>query len=205
MGRITDTLIGKSATVTIGEVTVDASISEGHYVSADVSDHPVERGSDITDHVRKRNPSLSIEAIITNTPLGTSYPLQTAIGSATAAANDDDPVLNAWNEIRRYFDESVLVDIVTSLHVYKSMALTEFNVQRDAENGREVLHFTVQAQELRIVSTETMEALQLKEAEPETTTVEQEKADKGNQPTEDANDSEAASVEYKALRAVGVF
>lgn len=55
--------------VVIGDIWVDVSISETHGVGAEVTDHPVEAGSNIVDHVRPLPRTFSIEGLITNHPV----------------------------------------------------------------------------------------------------------------------------------------
>jgi len=53
----------------IGPVWIDVSISEQHTIGADVSDHPVEDGPGITDHIRPTPRTIRIEGLITNQPI----------------------------------------------------------------------------------------------------------------------------------------
>lgn len=53
----------------IAVVSFDATPDEGHYFSATVTEHPVEVGSDITDHVRAMPNRLEFTAVISNTPV----------------------------------------------------------------------------------------------------------------------------------------
>jgi len=55
--------------VQIDTVVVDATIRESHSSPTEVTEHPVEDGSDITDHCHLRQRMLQIEGIITNQPL----------------------------------------------------------------------------------------------------------------------------------------
>lgn len=55
--------------VEIGEVWIDVSVRESHEITAEVSDHPVETGSNVTDHVRPLPRTISIDGIVTNHPL----------------------------------------------------------------------------------------------------------------------------------------
>jgi hypothetical protein len=50
-------------------VLFDVTISENHEDVADVTDHPVEEGVNIVDHIRKAPFTLSLEAFVTNTPV----------------------------------------------------------------------------------------------------------------------------------------
>jgi hypothetical protein len=47
----------------------DAVISEEHASSAEATEHPVEEGIAITDHVKPNPARLSLQAVVTNTPL----------------------------------------------------------------------------------------------------------------------------------------
>ena len=55
--------------VEIDKVWVDFTLREVHARGADVTEHPVERGADIADHIRPRLPELQLEGIVTNTPI----------------------------------------------------------------------------------------------------------------------------------------
>lgn len=55
--------------VWIDEIWPDVSVRESHGLSADVTEHPVEEGADITDHIRAKPRTFSIEGLISNTPI----------------------------------------------------------------------------------------------------------------------------------------
>jgi hypothetical protein len=50
-------------------VTFDLVVSEGHESTSEVTEHPVERGSNIADHVRQNPQGLTLELYVTNTPI----------------------------------------------------------------------------------------------------------------------------------------
>jgi hypothetical protein len=58
-----------AANLTIGTVWIDVSISERHSLSAEVTTHPVERGTDIVDHIRPMPREIQIEGFVTNHPI----------------------------------------------------------------------------------------------------------------------------------------
>lgn len=77
--------------VQIGSIWIDVSISETYALSAEVSDHPVERGVDVTDNIRPTPRTIRIEGLVTNHPIeqpqshasgatinGTGYDIQVA-------------------------------------------------------------------------------------------------------------------------------
>lgn len=56
----------------------DATMSEQHDGVAEVTEHDVERGADLADHVRARRPELSLVVMVTNHPLQSIGRLQGA-------------------------------------------------------------------------------------------------------------------------------
>lgn len=52
-------------------LTVDASVQETHTIANEVSEHPVEKGVNIVDHVRALPIQVSIQGVISNTPIRT--------------------------------------------------------------------------------------------------------------------------------------
>ena len=54
----------------IGDIAIDCTVTERHTSTATVTEHPVESGSNITDHIRPEPVQLSVNGIITNTPIG---------------------------------------------------------------------------------------------------------------------------------------
>lgn len=159
MAFLDDILGGSAERVSIGEaggdpIVVDASVSENHSVTGEVSEHPVESGIDIVDHYRVLPRQIELEAIVTNTPIATGLPGSTLINSVIGLVNgDSDPSSNAWNELNRFFDEAVVLDIATSLKKYENMVLTDLQVVRNSATAQG-LHFTASAREVRFVDTQ---------------------------------------------------
>ncbi len=50
-------------------LTIDATVEENHQSSALITEHAVEVGSNITDHIRPDNDKLSLTFVISNTPI----------------------------------------------------------------------------------------------------------------------------------------
>lgn len=55
--------------VTIGDIWIDVSVREGHDLQAEVTEHPVESGANIADHIRPLPATLAIDGIVTNHPI----------------------------------------------------------------------------------------------------------------------------------------
>ncbi len=54
---------------TWGGIWLDAVVDEVHSSEVDVTEHPVEEGSDISDHARPRADVIRIEGVVTNQPI----------------------------------------------------------------------------------------------------------------------------------------
>lgn len=118
----------------------DMASSEDHEYENEVSDYPVETGSDQTDHIRARPVMVTItDAVKSDTPLG---PKPEGKPSAEALAR-----LLALHESRRP------VQVQTSLRTYENMALQALSIPRDATTGR-ALWFTATFKQLRLITNE---------------------------------------------------
>jgi hypothetical protein len=53
----------------VGRIWVDATVRESHQSTAEVTDHPVERGVNIVDHVRPEADQIAFDVLISNTPI----------------------------------------------------------------------------------------------------------------------------------------
>lgn len=199
-----DKIIGADSRATIGEITLDASVREVHELNGIVTEHPVEEGIDVTDHYRVEPRTLIIEGKISNTPLSTGFPLETAISAIGAIINQDEqPSTNAFKEFERYFDDSVIISIKTSLKNYESVVLTSLSVDRSNKNA-DSLDFSATAREIKIVKTRLAAALELaKKAAAQKT------ASKGKQATKAApaggGTEQQSSALVKLGKSVGFF
>jgi hypothetical protein len=198
-------LKGVKSKCVIGEIRCDASIQEEHGRDATVTEHAVEFGSDITDHYRPEPGGIEIQGEVSDTPLGTSFPLQTAINSAQRAFMGGSPVQNAWKEFNRYFDEQVIITIETSLDTYRDMMLTSLVATRNNQSGGK-LAFAATARPIKFAYTSEIDALAEIAAETASTTVDGEISD-GAQTTSDASTTEATQAEQllDSLAAQGVI
>lgn len=58
-----------AANLTIGTIWIDVSLSETHQLSAEVTEHPVEDGSAISDNIRPAPRVIQLEGLVTNHPI----------------------------------------------------------------------------------------------------------------------------------------
>lgn len=183
-------LISKSrlAAITNDEATelleFDASLQENHNASFETTQHPVEQGSDVSDHRRKLPLKLTITGVVSNTPLK-------LFNFGGGAVDGKLPDTLAWETLLRLGESGELYTIVTSLWTYENMAIQSISVPRNAGLGN-VLEFTIELQEVFFAESQEVEA-------PE----ELKKKPKGKKPTEEATSAEQAkslSVLQKGLK-----
>lgn len=111
---------------------LDANIAEEHQLEADVTEHPVERGADMTDHIRTKQDVVTLESIVSNTPLGEVARLR-ALGAL--------PTEDALALLRDIRKTKRIVTIDTTLGRYENMAMQSLHIPRNAGIGTHVLQF----------------------------------------------------------------
>lgn len=133
---------------TPGAVTlyVDAATSETHTYDAEVTDHNVETGSDVTDNVRVKPLTISITGVVTDSPLA-------GILRVRGGGDDDD---DSPSETARQFLLNVLnarepVTVATSLDIFENMVMSSLAFPRDSKSGN-ALTFTAGFKQIRFIT-----------------------------------------------------
>lgn len=142
-------------------VLLDASVSETHTSSANITSHPVEQGANITDHVHREPDSITIQGVISNTP--TRFPegvvgvalIRSVVNLVSGVSND--LAKTAYDQLRQLVEGKELIKIATTLREYNDMLLENLTVTRDSDNG-DCLNFTVTARQVRLIKTSSVSA-----------------------------------------------
>lgn len=143
----------------IGSVVLDATIEENHRTRNKITDHPVEDGSDITDHVRTDPDSVTMVGRVSNHPLERSISLSdTDIGGGSRLLSPDaERAETAYGDLLFLAANKLPCTIVTSINVYEDMVIESIDVTRNSKLAN-VLHFTASMRAIRKVSSETITA-----------------------------------------------
>ena len=147
-----------SSRVSLDSVVLDATTTETHTGTAQVTDHPVEDGADISDHIIQQPDQIDIVGIVTNTPIGIVERIGNILAGAesggpagaASAAFDPERAEDAYNVLRELKDTGTLVTITTKLRTYENMAITRVSVSRDARTG-DAVPLAISAREVRTV------------------------------------------------------
>lgn len=131
-------------------IEFDANLSEGHSWSNDITSNPVERGVDVTDHIREIPDQVTLVGFVTNTPF-----LDNEDGN-TITNDDEDRVQSVIDRLRQIRAERSTVLIFTKYVLYEDMGIKSVDFTRDASNTNSVI-FTVQFQNIKFAETQTVD------------------------------------------------
>jgi hypothetical protein len=144
----------------IDSLVLDASVKEEHISEVDVTDHPVEQGAAVSDHARPKPEELTIEGVVSNTPLsnlqtsrattfeGVSFTSNAASQSVRGMPGNAE---SAYAQLRALRDKPILITVVTALRTYDNLIMTSLKVPRDKDTG-DVLKFEAKFKQVRIVT-----------------------------------------------------
>lgn len=135
-------------------IEFDATVSETHIGNSQTSDHPVEAGADLTDHIQRVPEELQLTAIVSDTPI-----LFLASLRAEPSIPGGDPrnrAQDAYGFLKGIKDAGQLVSISTTLRDYSNMAIVGFSVVRDSQKAR-ILEANLSLREILIATTEQVE------------------------------------------------
>lgn len=117
--------------ITVDGYPMDATITQAPTFESEITDHPVESGSDVSDNIRPKPVSLEVECIVSDTPIG-------AISSdptRNTASGDPRPSKDAYDRLYAIWNMKKLVTVVCAFGTFINMALEKFAPKRDDKTG----------------------------------------------------------------------
>lgn len=131
---------------------IDIAEAEEHAFENEVTEHPVESGVDITDHVRARAIELTVEGVVSDTPIGALAQRRSNLvlvgGEAFAKPSEE-----AFARLLEIYEKRVPVVVETSRKVYKDMILERFSAPTNAGTG-DALRFSATFRQVRFIVNE---------------------------------------------------
>lgn len=127
---------------------VDALVSASPSVEVEPTSYPVEEGADITDHVILKNRVYEVEAIVSDTPMGT--PPQPGRWLA------------AWTRLGQLVEAATRLVLVLPVGEVEPVLCTSFRTMKDVSTANS-LRFTASFRQLRTASTLLVPALRRRE------------------------------------------
>ena len=147
------TFIYNTPQKSIGGFVIDAFLKESYSFRNKVTDVPIEEGSTISDHVIPEQDKISIEAFIGRTEFA-------VIGFDGTSEKIDLPpstqnrIKQNYKELKRLKESRQPLTLSLGLDVYKNMIITEFDIDRGVESGKD-LPFSMSFTQVKIVKSET--------------------------------------------------
>lgn len=184
----------------IGDLAIDCTVTETHTATSTVTEHPVESGAKITDHIRPDPVQLSITGIVSDTPIGSRQVQRSiAVGGASVQVTQQEPPTSttgyaraAWAKLDAIRTAAKPVKVVTRDKTYESMALVSLSVPKEAKTGG-ALYFTAQFKQVRIVFNRSTKVVVAKAPKSH------KKQDTGKQPTAELAQPKNYSSELRDL------
>lgn len=128
---------------TIKELPADLVSGESHVFENAVTDHPVESGIDVSDHIRALPLKLTITGVFSDTPI--------SVVDAVARRFDGEPhtirALQFFEELR---EKRYLCNVSNRFKSYSNMAVTSIVFSRGSNSGKSV-QMQVNFKEVRTV------------------------------------------------------
>jgi hypothetical protein len=160
-----ETAAGEAITTTSVEhvLAFDAVTTETHETGSTLTEHAVESGAPISDHKRPNQRKITIEAIVTNTPIGTPplsgfgpSPVDFSERKSEAAGATVrvftarfDRMTDALDTLDLLATTAITVTISTRVRTYEACQIVSVSAPRSAEDG-DSLRFTIEARQVRI-------------------------------------------------------
>lgn len=153
-------------------IELDALISATHQDDVEVTDHPVEKGANITDHARRKPPTVTLEGLVSNTPVNRTQQTRTLnlLGGVTIVSNTDadSPAgvqgisEETYQKLQALAEDRPLVTVATPRRTHKNMILTSLTAPEDSRTG-DALRFTATFKNVRFAEVRRKEIVTKKE------------------------------------------
>lgn len=125
---------------------VDAIITETFSKTAEPTSSPVEDGSEVSDHVVQKPDKLTVECVVSDTPVS----LFASIANF-ASRGRTSPVLDCITFLNNLVETRQLFDFVGSMQLYKGYVMTQWTPTKNSKLGS-AIQFTCTMQRIRIVN-----------------------------------------------------
>ncbi len=160
---------------------IDCTTSENIVLTSTPTEHEVEDGSVISDHVTNKESPITLTGIVTDYPITLA---SAAIGNVAGASgslisdkygsiagtaatglfsalgntlvNEGKPSLNAYKVFKQIREKKIPIKVVTGLDVFENMIMTNLNINRTASTAT-ALHFTASFKKIVIAQSETVQ------------------------------------------------
>jgi hypothetical protein len=135
----------------VTEIPLDARVGGSYRFEAEITQFPVESGAQITDHVHLRPDVITLEGMVSDTPV-TSIPTYLGLRGDQEAGTASSRSQNAYDALHQVWRERLPVTVVTEYMVFDDMIIESFEVPKGQDRG-EALWFTAALKKVNTVET----------------------------------------------------
>jgi len=180
MGAKPTSLFYRTSGYFVDSIQFDLIVSEDHSLEASVTEHPVENGATVNDHVRSLPRKGSLTGLVTNYPLkgapalpqwfleklggmsrnyldtlAAQYGIRRETGPTAAdfeaLPRPENRAMNTWTLFKDLMAKRTPVSIITGLEKYTDVVVTKVSTSRSSSTG-DALEFRVEFQEIQFVT-----------------------------------------------------
>lgn len=137
------------------QIAFDCMVTERHGGKLVVTEHPVEVGAAVADHARKEPDELSLQGIISDTPILLN--LAEDRQPSVSGGSPENRAQDAFEEFQRLQDTVALLTVTTETRDYENMVITSLSTVKD-KTRRHILDINLSLREFRRASVETVDA-----------------------------------------------
>lgn len=128
----------------IGTIEVDILIEQEHKLESDVTEHPVEDGFPVADHVIRKPIKVSMVVGVTLSP----------VTWLDRLGKETDKINNALTAFKQIYDNAQPITIVTPTETWENMVMTSANIPRNLDN-KNLIRIPCEFTQIRKVSVKT--------------------------------------------------
>jgi hypothetical protein len=132
-------------------LTLDAVLSHQINYIGSVTEHPIEDGSTISDHVKLDPVEISLTGFVTNTPVS-------LLSGGFLQPYDPTRSRIAYEALVEVWKNKELVQIIDKLDLFENMVMTGLQIPRDGTNFH-AFQFTANFKHLAKIGTQSVEIL----------------------------------------------
>jgi len=119
--------------------------------SGNVSTHPVEKGSRVTDHFTRENPVFTMRGVTSNAQI-------LGVDEANVTGNTGKRTKNTYDALKAMYLNAALFTLVADLDSYPNCIIKNFGFTQNAQQA-ESIHVDLEIEQLRIVTSARAVAL----------------------------------------------
>jgi hypothetical protein len=163
LGTAESLFFGNNKKTKIGDLVLDAALTEVITLSSTITEHPIETKEAISDHIFKNPLKVKIEGYITDSPIKIfgilETPLQNnsvdkiinSINSFLPFQKSAKPSVQAYQLLTSLYENRALLNVVTKLNAFRDMAIESISFNNDVNTGQR-LEFSAELVQVRFAT-----------------------------------------------------